>query len=216
MAYSIIHLEVAYRLLAKWDWIKNPGDFLVGAVAPDAVHFCENYQIQMKEKSHIWDCGPRWGITEDSNKWESNVMRFWEENKGADNRDFIAGYCVHILTDIQNDIKIWRPFRQMNTVGMTVEEVYYIYGKEARESDQWLYQTSLHSEHIMELLAGGRAYSIADCIGQGEINKLIQYMLTEEYVKKEIYDISGFQYCNDKVILGFIEECTEWLAERMK
>ena len=216
MAYSIIHLEVAYRLLAKWDWIKNPGDFLVGAVAPDAVHFCENYQIQMKEKSHIWDCGPRWGITEDSNKWESNVMRFWEENKGADNRDFIAGYCVHILTDIQNDIKIWRPFRQMNTVGMTVEEVYYIYGKEARESDQWLYQTSLHSEHIMELLAGGRAYSIADCIGQGEINKLIQYMLTEEYAKKEIYDISGFQYCNDKVILGFIEECTEWLAERLK
>lgn len=216
MAYSIIHLEVAYRLLSKWDWIKNPGDFLVGAVAPDAVHFCENYQVQMKEKSHIWDCGPRWGITEESNKWESNVMRFWEENKGADNRDFIAGYCVHILTDIQNDIKIWRPFRQMNTVGMTVEEVYYIYGKEARESDQWLYQTSLHSEHIMELLAGGRVYSIADCIGQGEINKLIQYMLTEEYVKKEIYDISGFRYCNDKVILGFIEECTEWLADRLK
>lgn len=216
MAYSMVHMEVAYRLLAKWEWIENPGDFLVGAVAPDAVHFCKNYQIQMKEKSHIWDCGPRWGITEDSNKWESNVMRFWEKNKGADNRDFIAGYCVHILTDIQNDIKIWRPFRQMNTVGMTVEEVYYIYGKEARESDQWLYQTSLHSEHIMELLAGGRAYSIADCIGQGEINKLIQYMLTEEYVKKEIYDISGFRYCNDKVILGFIEECTEWLADRLK
>ena len=131
MAYSMIHLEVAYRLLNKWDWIKNPGDFLVGAVAPDAVHFCEDYQVQMKEKSHIWDCGPRWGITEDSNKWESNVMRFWEENKGADNRDFIAGYCVHILTDIQNDIKIWRPFRQMNLEGTNVEEVYHIYGKEA-------------------------------------------------------------------------------------
>ena len=42
MAYSMIHLEVAYRLLNKWDWIKNPGDFLVGAIAPDAVHFCEN------------------------------------------------------------------------------------------------------------------------------------------------------------------------------
>ncbi len=216
MAYSMIHLEVAYRLLNKWDWIKNPGDFLVGSVAPDAVHFCENYQIQMKEKSHIWDCGPRWGITEDSNKWESNVMRFWEESKDADNRDFIAGYCVHILTDIQNDIKIWRPFRQMNLEGTNVEEVYHIYGKEASESDQWLYQTNPHSSHIMELLENGRVYSIENCIGKEEIEKLIQYMLTEEYVKKEIYDISGFRYCNDKVILGFIEECTEWLAERLK
>ena len=216
MAYSMVHLEVAYRLLNNWNWIKAPGDFLVGAIAPDAVHFCENYQIQMKEKSHIWDCGPRWGITEDPDKWEANALRFWEENKDADNKDFIAGYCVHILTDIYNDIKIWSPFRRMNLAGTNVEEVYHIYGKEASESDQWLYQTSLHSEHIMELLAGGRAYSIADCIGQGEINKLIQYMLTEEYVKKEIYDISGFRYCNDNVILGFIEECTEWLAERMK
>ena len=216
MAYSMIHLEVAYWLLNKWDWIKNPGDFLVGAVAPDAVHFCENYQVQMKEKSHIWDCGPRWGITEESNKWESNVMRFWEENKGADNRDFIAGYCVHILTDIQNDIKIWRPFRQMNLEGTNVEEVYHIYGQEAYESDQWLYQTNPHSSHIMKLLESGRVYSIENCIGKEEIEKLIQYMLTEEYVKKETYDISGFRYCNDKVILGFIEECTEWLAERLK
>lgn len=143
-------------------------------------------------------------------------MRFWEENKSADNRDFIAGYCVHILTDIQNDIKIWRPFRQMNTVEMTVEEVYYIYGKEARESDQWLYQTSPYSSHIMGLLENGRAYSIENCIGKEEIEKLIQYMLTEEYEKKENYDISKFKYCNDKVILGFIEECTEWLAGKLK
>ena len=216
MAYSMIHLEVAYRLLSKWDWINKPGDFLIGAVAPDAVHFCENYQIHMKEKSHIWNCGPRWGITEDSGKWESNVLHFWEENKSADNGDFIAGYCVHILTDILNDIKIWRPFRQMNKKGMTVEEVYYLYGKEARESDQWLYQTSPHSEHIMELLASGSAYSITDCIGQREIEKMIQYMLIEEYGKTEIYDISDFKYCNDKVILGFIEECTEWLADKLE
>ena len=216
MAYSMIHLEVAYRLLNKWDWIKNPGDFLVGAVAPDAVHFCENYQIQMKEKSHIWDCGPRWGITEDPDKWEANSMRFWEENKGADNRDFIAGYCIHILTDIQSALKIWKPFQEENIKGTNVEEAYHIYGKEAYESDQWLYQTSLHSKIIMELLASGNAYPIEDCIGKDEVEKKIQCMLREEYGKTEIYDISGFRYCNDKVILGFVEECTKWLAERLK
>jgi hypothetical protein len=104
----------------------------------------------------------------------------------------------------------------MNLAGTNVEEVYHIYGKEAFESDQWLYQTSSHSGRIMELLMSGNAYSIAGCIGQEEIEKKIQCMLREEYGKTEIYDISGFRYCNDKVILGFIEECTEWLADKLE
>ena len=81
------------------------------------------------------------------------------------------------------------------------------------------------SQDEIEKLLGGMgagtpepapAASSGGVMSQEEIEKLIQYMLTEEYVKKEIYDISGFRYCNDKVILGFIEECTEWLAERLK
>lgn len=120
------------------------------------------------------------------------------------------------MTDIQSSLKIWKPFQEENIKGTNVEEAYHIYGKETYESDQWLYQTSPHSKRIMELLASGNAYPITDCIGKEEIEKKVQYMLNEEYGNKEIYDISGFRYCNDSVILGFIEECTEWLAERMK
>ena len=123
---------------------------------------------------------------------------------------------MHILTDIQNALKIWKPFQEENIKGTNVEEAYHIYGKEAYESDQWLYQTSPHSGRITELLMSGRAYSIAGCIGKEEIEKKIQCMLREEYGKTEIYDISGFRYCNDKVILGFIEECTEWLADKLE
>lgn len=106
MSYAMVHLEVAYRLLDKYEWVSKYGDFLLGAVAPDAVHFHENYSVQLKEHSHLWNCGPRWGITIDSDKWKRNVLKFWEEHREDYNRDFIAGYCVHILTDWLNDMKM--------------------------------------------------------------------------------------------------------------
>ena len=33
-------------MLEKLDWVTSRGDFMLGAIAPDAVHFCENYQVQ--------------------------------------------------------------------------------------------------------------------------------------------------------------------------
>ena len=67
------------------------------------------YPAFVTAQSHLWDCGPRWGITLDSGKWKRNVLDFWNMHKTDPNRDYIAGYCVHILTDWLNDIKIWSP-----------------------------------------------------------------------------------------------------------
>ena len=107
MSYQMTHLEIAYRLLDKYKWIKVRPDFLLGAIAPDAVHFHEEYHVEWKEQSHLWDCGPRWGITLDSDKWKRNVLDFWDTHKTDPNRDYIAGYCLHILTDcvLQKDVE---------------------------------------------------------------------------------------------------------------
>lgn len=103
MSYQMIHLEIAYRLLDKCIEVERRGDFLMGAIAPDAVHFHKKYEVRLKERSHLWNCGPKWGITIDSGKWKENVLEFWKKHKEDDNRDFIAGYCVHILTEQYKD-----------------------------------------------------------------------------------------------------------------
>lgn len=36
MAYQMIHLEIAYRLLEKFTWIVKREDFLLGAIDPGA------------------------------------------------------------------------------------------------------------------------------------------------------------------------------------
>lgn len=213
MAYSMVHLEIAYRLLEKFDWIRKPGDFLLGALAPDSVHFIENYHYHLKERSHVWDCGPRWGITTDPDKWKKDILQFWKENKNAANKDFIAGYCVHLLTDVMNGIIIWGPFQEEHIRGTDVESAYHIYGKEAYESDQWLFQNSDNCKEIMANLESATVYGVDGCIEKEYVLQQKEFILRENYEKDECFDISGFQYCTEKVIGDFIEECVEMISQ---
>ena len=213
MSYQMTHLEIAYRLLDKYKWIKVRPDFLLGAIAPDAVHFHEEYHVELKEQSHLWDCGPRWGVTLDSDKWKRNVLDFWNMHKTDPNRDYIAGYCVHILTDWLNDIKIWFPFRNENMQDEDVDAIYHIYGKEAYRGDQWLFHESNNSEKIMSLLAESRAYSIVNCVLQKDVETQKKHILSEQYKNKGNYDISGHRYCTEAVTISFIDECVEELKD---
>ena len=45
MSYQMTHLEVAYKLIDQYKWIDVQPDFLLGAIAPDAVHFHEAYSF---------------------------------------------------------------------------------------------------------------------------------------------------------------------------
>lgn len=212
MSYSMIHLEVAFRLLNEFEWIHNRGDFMMGAIAPDAVHFHDSYVPKLKEHSHLWNCGPKWGITLEPDKWLDNVLKFWEEHKADGNRDFVAGYCVHILTDWLNDLKIWTPFRNENMRGNNVEEIYHIYGQEAYGSDQWLYQRSCKGKEIMDLLQESQAYAISGCVEKEDIERQKNYIIFEQYENGEKIDISNYRYCTECVLLSFIDECVKVIS----
>lgn len=213
MSYAMVHLEVAYRLLNKYDWIVKKGDFMLGAVAPDAVHFHDEYKVSLKEQSHLWDCGPKWGVTLYSDRWKGNILKFWEEHKGDENRDFIAGYCVHILTDWLNDLRIWSPFKKENMEGDNVEEIYHIYGQEAYGSDQWLFWHGDNSGEIWKLLPEGQPFTIPGCIMKEDIERQKKYILIEQYKDREQVDISGYHYCTKDIMCAFMDECVEVIAE---
>lgn len=189
--------------------IYSPGDFLLGAIAPDAVHFHKEYHTDLKEKSHLWNCGPKWGITLQSDKWKENVLEFWKIHKNDINRDFVAGCCIHILTDWLNDIIIWTPFRNANLKNEDVREIYHIYGDEALGSDRWLYENSQNSKRIMELLAVSSICAVDGCVEKEDVCRMKQHILRNQYAGTDTCDISNYQYCTKEIVLSFIDECVK-------
>lgn len=91
------HILIAEKFL---EYIKIPIDYstyIVGAIAPDAVHACPNYTRSMKEKSHLFAEGAIWGkVTKESEfvNWLENIRTFYIRNNDRYNRDFFRLYST--------------------------------------------------------------------------------------------------------------------------
>ena len=218
MPYPMVHMVIAYKILEKSDRIKEPGDFILGSVAPDAVHFHNPYEVHRKEISHLWDCGPRWGVTTESERWKSNICGFWEQHKKDDNRDFIAGYCVHILTDWMNDRTIWAPFRERILQGEDYDKVYAQsrYREEGYGFDQWLNQTSSYTGEIWELLLRSRVYEVEGKILAEDLMRQKQSILTEQFKQEIKYDIRNYHYCSQEAMTAYMAECVDTIEELIR
>lgn len=113
MAYTMTHILIAEKVLED---IKMPVDYstyIVGAIAPDAVHASPDYTRIMKEKSHLFAEGAIWGkVTKESefHDWLESIRTFYAGNCDKYNRDFFLGYIVHVLTDVCSCRQIFAPF----------------------------------------------------------------------------------------------------------
>lgn len=215
MAYQMIHMEVAYRLLERWTWIAHPAEFIVGAVAPDSVHMSENFQIERKVKSHLFEaCGP-WGDTQDYEQWLTNIRSFWLTKGYPCNepkeKAFIAGICVHCLTDYCNDRNIWRKLQNQHIPPMTLEAFREAYYPEARGIDQWLFQNSPNTSQIVKLFEKGEGYCVQDLLCVEEIQKQKEHMLHTQYCVDTV-DISKYQFLSADFIEHFIVETVSKIA----
>lgn len=48
MAYTMIHIIIAEEIFSKFSLNINENDFLIGTIAPDAVHSCEEFSYKLK------------------------------------------------------------------------------------------------------------------------------------------------------------------------
>lgn len=219
MPFPMTHMQIAYQMLDRLSGMERPADYMLGSIAPDAVHFCRQYNVGMKETSHLWHYGPKWGITLDAESWKKNILNFWMREKGSGNQDFTAGYCVHILTDWLYDRRIWSPFRQMyEGAGGMPEDIFQQYRKEVHLADQWLYQTSRDAGEVWRLLKEAQPHDIEGCIHAGEVEKQRKSILTEQFPDKKGLpaDIGGNIYITKKTLEGFIQESVNLLPEILK
>ncbi|MCR5108327.1 MAG: hypothetical protein K6B28_09205 [Lachnospiraceae bacterium] len=216
MSFQMTHMQIAYNLIDKLLINEGKEEFILGSVAPDSVHFRENYCIEEKIHTHLFEgCGP-WSDTRDYDRWLYNIGFFWDKF-GKDEPDirrrmFVLGICVHCHTDYYNDRLIWRDLQDKNIPPMTLEEFREAYYPEARSVDKWLYQNSPDQKQITELLYNSWEYQIDGYIYPDDLKRLKHHLINVQYNIKEKIDVTDFKFYTSGKILWFAETVTKRIA----
>jgi len=206
MPFMMTHFHIAYNILKTTPQIKKPGEFLLGSIAPDSVHFRKPYDSDMKKLSHLCIGEEKWGYLSNNEVWLDNVLDFLKRNKDGDNQDFFYGYCSHIIADIQNNIKIWTPFKLTEKEAMKNGMGATRYHQEARDVDYTLYLMKPERETIWNLIESAQGYDIPGVVYKSEIEAMKHSVMFEQYQNREAKDISINRYATLDGMKKFIEE----------
>lgn len=210
MPFSMTHLYIAYNILSNTPQIKKPCDFLLGALAPDSVHFRNNYNSDMKKKSHLCAGDEKWGRITNNQEWLKNVLAFLHKNDHMEKVDFVYGYCSHILADIQNNIKIWTPFLLENKE--TLEKgLGSVYHQESYDMDYVLYLLNPQQKVIWEMLEDAIGYDIPNAVVGHEINKMKHAVLHSQFLGRESVDVSLNKYVTLSCMQEFISVESQYI-----
>ena len=219
MAGQITHMKVAYELMEPLGITEGKEQYILGSVAPDSVHFGDDY-LKKKVHSHIFEnCGP-WGDTQDYDQWIENIRAFAEKylvsETDRDMKNFLLGIVVHCLTDYWNDLLIWRALQKKWVPPMTNDGFKGFFAPETTRNDRWLFQNIDNAKEIMALLQESKDIGFEDFLRVEEIKKMKHHLIYEQYSQKEPIDVSGNKVFPADMILWFVEEVPQRIMAQLK
>lgn len=144
MPSILFHELVGYKFAKKYKKYDTP-NFYLGLMVPDAVNA---YGFASKEKrwsSHFRD--------ENLDKWQENILNFYNTNYNKYEHTYLMGYLIHVLTDIICD-KIYQKelYPQLLKKGFDYDSAYTYYEEGIRKlessniNEQWWNEVKLNFE----------------------------------------------------------------------
>ncbi|NLA60374.1 MAG: zinc dependent phospholipase C family protein [Firmicutes bacterium] len=210
MPFPIVHLSIARNILSATSHIKRPCQFMLGSIAPDAVHFRPDFKSDMKKVSHLVVGDERWGWVTDNAGWKENALTFLELMRDSDESDFILGYCAHILADIRHNMEIWTPFRAQHK--HELKSGHSALHMEAVEVDFELYRTCPDRPEMWDLLERARAIDIPGIVESSDIERAKNHLLYRQYKGRKPVDTSAYKHVTVESMTDFIEEAWPEIA----
>jgi len=167
MPLSIVHLAIANEVNKKLK-LKNDSDFLVGNIAPDAIHMRER---TTQEDKHITHLNIK-DINEEI-KMKHDVCAFFsDEIKTEDIRHntFTLGYCSHLITDYYWFNTIFKMFEKRLPKDIKLKELRSLYYFDTDHIDSKLYHWSEWTQGVMNKISKVQSNS-NQFLSEDEINK---------------------------------------------
>ena len=206
MAQTMMHLLIADKIYTeKSSSIHSYGDFLLGSIAPDAVHEKANYTRELKDISHY---------RFNSKSQISYFDPFFNEYYTSENKDFVVGYLVHLLSDMIWYHSVRVPFKKeflkAPSQNMSMNEAYYA---DCEQIEQLMFLEK-NAPRIIEAINSGKAYSLEGLIDAENVIAWKEKLIFNYNNKKKI--LHHTEYISEQHIRDYIvncaRECTEYLC----
>jgi len=189
--------------------------FYLGSIAPDAAHYRDNYISDYKKDSHLCVSDEKWGLITNNDEWINNVTVFPCKYIDAVNKDFILGYCAHILSDIYNNINVWTPFR-LRYSDELVKGYGNLHHQESNKIDINFGLEYEHKDEFWRCLSESTGIDIQGIIYAAEMEKQKDRILNEWYRGKVRQDVSSNKIVTPESIMEFIDKATDYVIDTFR
>ena len=206
MAQPMMHLLIADKVYTKkFSSFYSYGDFLLGSIAPDAVHVKENYTRNLKDISHY---------RFDSKSPISYFDTFLDKYCASKNKDFVVGYLIHLLSDVIWHHSVRVPFKEgflkAPTHNMSMNEAYYA---DCEQIEQLLFWEK-DASRIIKAISKSKAYSLEGLIDSEDVKAWKEKLIFEYDNKRKL--LLHTTYISEQQIRDYIEICAEKCTEYLE
>jgi hypothetical protein len=159
MPLPMIHLSIAQHMSATAPHCASP-DFLLGSIAPDAIHTRPGSSRADKDVTHLTPPGERFCD-------EAAIVALVRQYKAS---DFALGYAAHLLADnlwMPAIIDPWRAQVSVTEGSPTERELYY---QDTDQIDFNIYRAAAWRPAVWDALAQAEAPDLAPLLSAGEID----------------------------------------------
>lgn len=217
MSYTMTHIYVAENVAKHIKGISNYSTYIVGSIAPDAVHARADYDPAQKEKSHLFTEGLRWGHVETASQvdaWVNNIRDYYHAHKGTVDYDFLVGYMVHLFSDVYSSVHFYGPI--VLAVGADFEKMRERFVKENFSYNYYLYREYTRDKDLHAILNAGKPVTLDGVIEKEDIERRIRLLFEKEFTEKDISDIDSFTICSHEVMKQLIDGSTKLVLTELR
>ena len=165
MPLPMVHLAVAAMMLPDLQDPRVPA-FLVGNIAPDAIHMRPGWTTDDKRRVHLFLSST--DVPDGAELAARDLLTDWR-NHGVAIGPLHIGYAAHVLTDLLWRARVWFPLRKKLPAEIGYQEGRVLYYRETDEIDRQIFETALWRDQVWRLLAEAQPADIPDMVSAGEI-----------------------------------------------
>lgn len=212
MPFTMTHLIIAEKIQNRFPGlIHNLPQFYLGSIAPDAVHNRKDYCSDFKKASHLCVGEEEWGLITNHKEWEESLLQFLKRQAGTEYRDFIFGYCSHILGDLYNSLTVYIPLR-LRSLEKNLTNFRETYYEECNKVDINLALSYKGSMDFWQQLKQSEGMDLKDLVLKEEMEKQKYNIQNCWYGQTELPDCSGNHTITLEGTMEFIEEAVTFIA----